>query len=149
MGNHDIRIDNYIASNANELDGYIMSLAEHFPDWDIAWAFEINGTEIRHRFRSGIHSGYNSSVNAGISTVTGHTHALECKPYHDLRGRRYGVQTGTVSDLDGPQFEYQGGRPSQACSGFAVLTYREGVLLQPELCQVVDGKAYFRGDVVA
>jgi hypothetical protein len=35
IGNHDIRLDNYIAANASELDNYIMSLQEHFPDWQI------------------------------------------------------------------------------------------------------------------
>jgi len=155
IGNHDERFEKNIAVKAPELAGLKgLRLADHFPGWDMYRRLRINWdspspTVIFHNYANGVHAGYNNAMKSGVTTVTGHTHALECKPYHDLRGRRYGVQTGTVSDLDGPQFEYQGGRPSQACSGFAVLTYREGVLLQPELCQVVDGKAYFRGDVVA
>jgi len=149
MGNHDIRIDNYIASNANELDGYIMSLQEHFPDWEIAWAFDINGTEIRHRFRSGIHSGYNSSVNAGISTVTGHTHQLQVTAVRDRRGTRWGVETGTMADPNGPQFQYTEGAPSRAQQGFVVLTFDEdGVMMPPELCELVGGRPVFRGQYV-
>ena len=149
MGNHDIRIDNYIASNANELDGYIMSLQEHFPDWEIAWAFDINGTEIRHRFRSGIHSGYNSSVNAGISTVTGHTHQLQVTAVRDRRGTRWGVETGTMADPNGPQFQYTEGTPSRAQQGFVVLTFDEdGVMMPPELCELVGGRPVFRGQYV-
>jgi hypothetical protein len=34
------------------------------------------------------------------------------------------------------------------CSGFAVLTFRNGKLLPPELCEVIDGVAYFRGEEV-
>ena len=54
-----------------------------------------------------------------------------------------------MADPDDPQFEYAGARPSQACSGFVVLTFRDGQLLQPELCEVVGGKAWFRGEVIA
>jgi predicted phosphodiesterase len=149
LGNHDIRIDNYIASNANELDGYIMSLAEHFTDWEFAWGFEINGTEIRHRFRSGIHSGYNSSQHAGISMVTGHTHQLQVTAVRDRRGTRWGVETGTMADPNGPQFQYTEGAPSRAQQGFAVLTFDEdGVMMPPELCELVGGRPVFRGQYI-
>ena len=149
MGNHDIRIDNYIASNASELDGYIMSLAEHFTDWEFAWGFEINGTEIRHRFRSGIHSAYNSSQHAGISMVTGHTHQLQVTAVRDRRGSRWGVETGTLADPHGPQFQYTEGAPSRAQQGFAVLTFdEEGIMMPPELCELINGRPVFRGQYV-
>jgi len=150
MGNHDIRIDNYIAANANELDGYIMSLQDHFRDWEISWAFEINSnTEVRHRFRSGIHSGYSSSMAAGISTVTGHTHQLQVTAIRDRRGSRWGVETGTMADPFGPQFEYTEGAPNRAQCGFVVLSYDEdGNLMPPEICEVVYGRPVFRGQYV-
>ena len=51
--------------------------------------------------------------------------------------------------LHGPQFEYHENGPSLACSGFAVLTFKDGMLKTPELCEVIDGQAWFRGEVVA
>ena len=45
--------------------------------------------------------------------------------------------------------EYAENAPSQACSGFVVLTWKDGRMLPPEMCEVIDGKAYFRGEVVA
>lgn len=155
IGNHDERFEKTLAVKAPEFAGlHGLRLEDHFSGWRMMRRLWINrdGPDpvmVFHNYANGVHAGYNNAMKSGVTTVTGHTHALECKPFNDLRGRRYGVQTGTISDLDTPQFEYQGGRPSQACSGFAVLTFREGRLLQPELCQVVDGKAYFRGDVVA
>jgi len=150
MGNHDIRIDNYVAANAGELDGYIMSLAEHFTDWEFAWAFELNETvEIRHRFRSGIHSGYNSSINAGISTVTGHTHQLQVTAVRDRKGSRWGVETGTLADPHGPQFQYTEGAPSRAQMGFVVMSFDdEGLMMPPELCEMLNGRPVFRGQYV-
>jgi hypothetical protein len=59
------------------------------------------------------------------------------------------VKTGSLADLHGPQFEYHENSPSPACSGFAVLTFDQGALCPPELCEVIRGKAWFRGEVVA
>jgi len=155
IGNHDARFERNIVTKAPEMAGlHGMRLADHFPGWDIRHSFWINKNSLDpvmlfHNYANGVHAGYNNAMKSGVTTVTGHTHALECKPFHDLRGRRYGVQSGTIADLDGPQFEYQGNRPSQACSGFVVLTFRDNRLLHPELCQVIDGKAWFRGDIMA
>jgi len=155
LGNHDTRFERNIATKAPELAGLNgVRLTDHFPGWDICHSFWLNRTSLDpvmvfHNYANGIHAGYNNAMKSGVTTVTGHTHSLECKPYSDLRGRRYGIQTGTIADLDGPQFEYQGNRPSQACSGFVVLTFRDNRLLQPEICQVIDGKAWFRGEIVA
>ena len=150
MGNHDIRLDNYIAANASELDDYIISLQEHFPDWEMAYAFEINQTtEIRHRFRSGIHAAWNNALHAGINILTGHTHQLSVTAQRDRRGSRYGIETGMLTDPNGPQFEYTEGAPSRAQQGFAVISFDEdGNMFPPELCEMVRGRPIFRGDPV-
>jgi UDP-2,3-diacylglucosamine pyrophosphatase LpxH len=149
IGNHDIRIDNYIAANAGELDGYILSLGEHFPAWELAWAFEINNTEVRHRFRAGIHAGWNNTLHSGASMVTGHTHQLQVTAMRDRKGSRWGVETGMMADPFGPQFEYSEGSPSRSQQGFAVLTFDDdGVMLPPELCEMIGGRPVFRGQYV-
>jgi len=150
MGNHDVRIDNYVASNANELDGYIMSLQEHFTDWEIAWAFELNNTvEIRHRFRGGIHAGWNNALHGGISMVTGHTHQLQMTAMRDRNGSRWGIETGTLADPFGPQFQYAEGSPSRSQMGFVVINFDEdGNLMPPELCEMIRGRPVFRGQYI-
>lgn len=150
MGNHDIRLDNYIAANASELDDYIMSLKEHFPIWEMSYAFELNGnTEIRHRFRSGIHAAWNNTLHGGINMLTGHTHQLSVAAQRDRRGTRYGIETGTLADPSGPQFEYTEGAPSRAQMGFVVISFdEEGYMMPPELCEMIRGRPVFRGDLV-
>lgn len=150
MGNHDIRIENYIAANANELDGYIMSLQEHFPDWEIAWAFELNGSvEVRHRFRGGIHAGWNNALHGGLSMITGHTHQLQITAMRDRNGSRWGIETGTLADPAGPQFQYAEGSPSRSQMGFAIISFdEEGNMMPPELCEMVRGRPVFRGEYV-
>jgi hypothetical protein len=62
-------------------------------------------------------------------------------------GNLYGVDTGMLADPWGPQFAYVEQGPRNWRSGFAVLTFADGLLMPPELCQVVaDGVAFFRGE---
>lgn len=154
VGNHCIRFERTLCARVPEFVGMgMMRLADHFQSWDFRWSTLINGDSprpvmVKHRFANGVHAGYNNAMKSGVTMVTGHTHLLEAKPYGDYTGRRWGIQTGTLSDLHGPQFEYHENSPSSACSGFVVLTFRDGLLLPPELCEVIDGRAYFRGEAI-
>jgi hypothetical protein len=151
IGNHCIRFDRHLATNASEFEGVAgTTLAEHLLEWQECISVMVNGLcMIKHRFNGGTHAAYSNTLKAGVSMVTGHTHYLEVKPWGDYRGRRYGVQTGCVAEVDGPQFAYTEDNPTPWCSGFAVLTFdKSGVLMPPELCEVINGKAYFRGQIV-
>jgi hypothetical protein len=152
IGNHCIRFDRHLSMNAADFQGvHGTRLADHLPAWKECVSVFVNGhTMIKHRFNGGIHAAYNNTLRAGTNIVTGHTHALEVKPWGDYRGRRYGVQTGAIADVNGPQFSYTEDAPTAWCSGFAVLTFdKDGRLLMPELCEVIEGVAYFRGQRVA
>lgn len=155
LGNHDARFENYIALNAPALEGlHGTSLFDFLPHWRAGFALHLNPdadgwTVIRHvHVAGGIHSAYNSTLRAGTHYVHGHLHKLQVVPFGDYRGRRYGVDTGTLAEPKGPQFNYVQGGPLNWCSGFAVLTYRDGQLLQPELVEVINGRAWFRGESV-
>ena len=149
MGNHDLRLDNYLANQASELEEYAGRLHTRFPEWEFAYAFSVNGTEVRHRFRSGIHAGWNNALHSGINVITGHTHQLQLTAMRDRRGTRWGVETGTMADPQGPQFEYAEGAPSRAQMGFVVITFdEEGEMLPPELCEMVRGRPVFRGNYI-
>lgn len=156
VGNHDSRFENYISANAPALEGvHGTSLFDFLPHWRGTFCLHLNPeqdgwTVVRHvHVAGGIHSAYNSTVRAGTHYVHGHLHKLQVTPFGDYRGRRYGVDTGTLADPKGPQFTYVQGGPLNWCSGFAVLTYRGGRLLLPELVEVIDGVAWFRGEKVA
>jgi hypothetical protein len=149
IGNHDIRVDNFILNNALELDGLIQTLPDKFPDWEFSYAFMINGTEVRHRFRAGIHAGWNNTLHSGINLVTGHTHQLQVTAMRDRRGSRWGVETGMLSDPEYAQFEYTEGQPTRWQQGFVVITFDEtGAMYPPELCEMVRGVPIFRGKPV-
>lgn len=154
IGNHELNYERYLVTKAKDFEGMPgMRLADNFPDWEFCWSTFVNRKTarpvmIKHRHAGGVHAGYNNTMKGGVTMVTGHTHILESKPWGDYRGRRWGVQTGTLAQHDGPQFEYAENGPSPACSGFAVLTFKDGLLLPPELCEVIEGRAYFRGQVV-
>lgn len=151
VGNHCIRFDRYLAMNAGEMEGVQgFRLSDHMPEWQECISVFINGhTMVKHRFNGGIHAAYNNTLRAGTNIVTGHTHLLEVKPWSDYNGRRYGVQTGAIADVAGPQFGYTEDNPTPWCSGFAVLTFKEdGHLVMPDLCEVIDGVAWFRGERV-
>jgi hypothetical protein len=144
-----MRFDKALAINAPQYDGVLERLADKFPEWELAWSMRVNNTlMIKHRQANGIHAVYNNTLKGGLSMVTGHLHRLAVTPWADYNGRRWGVDTGTLSDPLGPQFEYLENNATPWTSGFAVLTFKDGRLLPPELCEVLDGVAYFRGDAV-
>jgi hypothetical protein len=150
-GNHDDRFDKWLADNAAAFEGiHGMALQDHFPDWSFCWRLDINDDVVAmHRYHGGIHAGWNNTVKAGVTTITGDTHALEVKPMSDLRGRRWGIQTGMLGDPNWTCFHYTYAAPRLWTPGFVVLTWRDGVLMPPELCEVVQGVAWFRGKALA
>lgn len=155
LGNHDVRFAKYLANNAPEVEGLLgTELGDHIRHWDIGWTLMLNDAQamIKHRWHGGIHAAWNNVVKGGVTTVTGHTHALESRPYTDYRGKRWGIQTGTLLELGpecGPTFYREDAPEGAAAPGFAVLTFgKDGKLSPPALCEVMDGHAYFRGERV-
>lgn len=160
LGNHDGRYETFLAANSSQYEGVTgFTLKDHFPRWSPAWSLWINDniqedipTVIKHCFKGGIHATHNNTVNAGTHVVTGHLHSLKVTPFSDYNGTRYGVDTGTLANPYGRQFlDYSQDNPKNHRSGFAVLTYKDGVLLPPELVQVFneeEGTVTFRGAVI-
>ena len=156
-GNHDLRFESRIAANSPEYrDVKGIHLKDHIPEWTPAWFVTVNEglpshTEIRHREKGGIHAGYNNTKESGVNIVTGHDHRAEVIPYDDRRGRRYGVRHGMTADsCRDPQFvNYLEGRMVNWQAALAVLTYKDGVLLQPELALRFDDDSFqFRGEII-
>lgn len=156
-GNHDIRMETRLANQAPEFSNvHGMHLKDHIPEWTPAWFITVNEglpgqTEIRHREKGGIHAGYNNTKESGVSIVTGHDHRADVVPYNDRRGVRYGVRAGMGADAPrDPQFvHYLEGRTANWQSAMAVLTYKDGRLLCPELALRVDEDSFqFRGEVI-
>jgi hypothetical protein len=156
IGNHDIRFERNLAMQVPDYAGIEgFRLGDHFHGWDMNWSTAVNWDSdhpvmVKHRNAGGVHAGYNNAMKGGVTIVTGHTHRLECKPWGNYRcNRYYGIQSGTLADLHAPQFEYHENGPTDACPGFVVLTFKDGELLPPELCEVRGDRAYFRSEVVA
>lgn len=153
LGNHDARYETRLATVAPEYARiHGVHLKDHFPNWETAWALWINDdVVIKHRYKGGIHATHNNTVNSGKTIVTGHLHSLKVTPFTDYNGDRWGVDTGTLAQVGGPQFrDYMEDGPANWRSGFAVLTFHEGRLLWPELVHVIDeeaGLVSFRGRV--
>jgi len=151
-GNHDVRFGNRLAQHApqfKEVQGF--KLTDHFPDWEFCWAvWPTNDVIIKHRYKSGIHATHNNTVQAGKTVVTGHLHSLKVTPFNDYNGTRYGVDTGTLAETDGPQFAYAEINPNNHRSGFAVLNFFNGKLLWPELVHKFNDEDMieFRGQVL-
>lgn len=152
-GNHDLRYETSLATKVPEfrkVRGF--HLKDSFPAWKTAWSCWINGkVVVKHRINGGAHATYNNVKRAGMSVVTNHLHALKVTPVSDYRDRPlFGVDCGTLADPNGPQFvHYSEDNPKDHRSGFAVLTFRKGKLLWPELVHVYDDKhVEWRGEVI-
>ena len=152
IGNHDLRYDSTLASRAAQFTGIKgFRLADHLCEWKETMSLWVNdGVVIKHRWHNGINAGRNNTLKAGKTMVTGHDHILQITPYLDYNGLRWAVQDGTLSDPGGPQFAYGEDNPSQANSGFVVLPFlKDGRMIDPEVCRVIDSEAWFRGQKVA
>lgn len=152
LGNHDARLENRLAAVAPEFQAVKgFSLTDHFPNWKLAWScWATEDVIIKHRYKGGVHATHNNAVGGGKSIVTGHLHSLKVTPYSDYNGTRFGVDTGTLAEPDGPQFmDYLEDNPVNWRSGFAVLTFHKGRLMWPELVhRWQDGYVEFRGQVI-
>jgi hypothetical protein len=152
LGNHDSRLESRLAANAPEFQGGKgFTLKDHFPAWKPCWAVWNGDTIIKHRMAGGVHATHANVLKAGKSVVTGHLHSLRCTPYDDYNDyTRYGVDTGTLAEPNGPQFSnYLEEGPVNWRSGFAVLTFFEGRLMWPEFVKKWDeNHVEFRGKVI-
>jgi len=153
LGNHDARLETKLAASAPEFEGVRgFSLKDHFPKWLPAWTTWINDlTCVTHYYHTGIHATHNNLLKGQCNYVTGHTHSLQTRPWTNAKGETlWGVDTGSVADsLAGHNVDYQQGRHGNHRSGFAILTYRDGKLLMPELCMKFDEDSFeFRGHVL-
>jgi len=152
IGNHDARFENYLSTRVGEFEEMTgMTLLDYLPRWRAGWCVHINQNTdgwlaVRHRpVSGGIHSAYNSVLRSGTHYAHGHLHKLQVTPWGDYRGRRYGIDTGTLAEPTGPQFNYTEAGPLNWASGFVVLTYHKGRLLPPEICVAEGDNAWFRG----
>lgn len=157
LGNHDLRFETRLVAHAPEFAGVKgVHLKDHFPDWEPCWSVWINAgaarspVVVKHRYKGGTGATRSNTLHSGMSIVTGHLHALNVTRYSDYWGPRWGVDTGTLARPYGEQFvHYTEDNPVDWCAGFAVLTFKDGKLLWPELVYVVNeakGQVAFRGE---
>lgn len=144
-GNHDLRLQVRLANQSPEFAGLI-DLDMFMPGWLHSMSLLVNNnTMILHKWAQGVHASFNNVVKGGLSIITGHTHRLNCRPFTDYRGTRYGIETGSMADFDNDCFNYTQETPKSWENGFVLLTFKDGELLYPEFCQVKNGHAFFRG----
>lgn len=152
LGNHDARFETRLATVASEYKGIKgIHLSDHFPLFEKGWSCFINDDVVcKHRWKGGVHATHNNTVGAGKTMVTGHLHSQKVTPYTDYNGTRWGVDTGCVAETDHRAFvDYLEDSPTNWRSGFAVLTFKDGVLLPPELVSKwSDNSVVFRGNLI-
>ena len=152
LGNHDGRFETRLAQVAPEYAKvHGTSLHHHFdPRWKHCWAVQINdNVMVKHRIKGGDHAAFRNTILSGVNTVTGHLHKGYVRPFTDYNGTRYGVDLPTLAEPYGHQFrDYTEMNPVDWRSGFCVLTFKDGLLLQPELAFAVDqGSFEFRWEL--
>jgi len=149
-GNHDDRLEVYLASQADALEGMAgTTLEERFPAWQFAHRLKINDDcEVIHVWHRGIHAAKNNARESGKHFITGDTHALNAVA-HTIGGQtRWGIELGMLANPEWPAFHYMNGMPTRWGQGFAVLTWRNGQLLPPEIVRIDGREAWFRNQLV-
>jgi hypothetical protein len=157
VGNHDNRFTVRLAQEAPEFVGIKgMDLFDHLPNWQPSWNLVINKRIfVTHWWHQGqMNAPLNNLLKSGADAfISNHLHQGQITSWTDFDQKvRWAVDTGCMADFDPTQVKfthYTRGNPVRWKQGFCVLTVDEhGELLPPELVQVVNGKAYFRGKQV-
>jgi hypothetical protein len=152
LGNHDSRFETRLSEAAPQFEGVGgTALKDHFPKWHTCWSCWLSDSVVvKHRYKGGVHATHNNTVNSGVTTITGHLHSLKVTPFGDYNGTRFGVDTGTLAEIDGPQFiDYLEDGPVNWRSGFAVITMKDSKPLWPELVSKhAEGVINFRGQLI-
>ena len=158
-GNHDSRWERYIIENKEKLKGMPgTSLKDWFPEWETAWDVQINDgahhpgdrVTIQHRFTGGVHHAYNDTLRSGRTMVTGDKHSAQITKFTDLNGTRWGVDNGCIADTRHVAFAYGENQPRNWREAFAILRFRDGRLIPPELVtRWSDTEVVFHGQVIA
>lgn len=152
LGNHDGLFETRLANHAPEyarVNG--VHLKDHFQEWTPCWSALINdNVVVKHRFKGGLHATHNNALMSGKTMVTGHLHSLKITPFSDYNGTRFGVDCGTLAEPYSEQFRnYTEQNPLNWRSGFAVLTFRDGQLMWPEIVAVYGHRQVcFRGELI-
>lgn len=153
LGNHDQRFETRLATVAPEYAKiHGVHLKDHFPAWEPAWATWINDqVVIKHRFKGGIYHARQDTLFSGKTIVTGDKHSAQVWIFTDYNGTRYGVDTGCIADTNCKAFvDYTEDNPTGWTSGFCVLTFVDGKVLQPDLVLKWDEKRIqFQGEIFA
>ena len=149
IGNHDLRFESKLVEKVPEYAGlHFTRVSDYFPKWAHHYSVTINKSMIvLHKWKGGLHAAYNNAKGAGISIATGHTHRLVSREVRCYSGSAWGVECGTLANLDGPQFRYTADTPLDWHPGFVILhVHEQGIY--PELIRVFkdrylkDGKWY-------
>lgn len=154
LGNHSIRLEKYVMSQAPALADFGLTMKDILPDWHPALSLYINKgiaqtpTRLLHAWHSGLHGEYNNVLKTGCHVITSHTHKLSAVAYTDERGERYGISTGFLGDLDDELFNYTFGTTKNWQCGFLVLHFDDYELVNFEFCRVKNGKGYFRNEQI-
>lgn len=158
LGNHDARFEGAIANAAPQYRGVKgVHLSDHFSAWQKAMSCFINegvgggATMVKHiPSGGGVGATRLTTLKGGVSTVNGHLHSQNVRPVSDYgRFDRYGVDAGMVADKEHRAFSYAQDAALDWRSGFALLTYRDGRLMYPELVTKWDDKTVqFRGTLI-
>lgn len=160
-GNHDARLETYLASNAPLVEGMKgTTLADHLPGWEECISVHFNPNEdglapeliAKHRGRfNGLHATFNELRALGCSFCHGHIHAQKLMSWENAHGSVYGVDLGMLAPVEGPQFDYHEDNRPNWRSGLGLFTFQNARLEIPELATVKNeerGELRFRGETL-
>lgn len=152
LGNHDMRYESFLVSRASEFSGVDgFSLKYHFPNWETCWSFWLNDdTVVKHRHKGGRYAGYQNVQASFCNIFTGHTHVLTCSPISTFDQKTFwGVQTGTLADINSDSFQYTEDNSKDWRQGFIMASWERGRLLMPEMIMTCgEDEVEFRGEIL-
>jgi len=159
QGNHEWRLERYIANNAEELDGIITSesvldMQRRIRDNNWTWIPYTPDqlTRIAHSklfarhepLMNGVHVAHGSVVKAGCSIIFGHTHRHQQSQVSMANGDQHiGISSGWLGDYKNKVFSYTKGF-NQWAIGFTFVTVKPNGHFFADFCPILeDAQGYY------
>jgi len=157
-GNHENRLDRYIANNAPALFGRVSiesllglkELGYEFVDYGPNQKYKVLGSKLYARHEpigGGEHSAASTVKKANKSVAFGHTHRIQEFQFRDMDGDMHrGINLGCLVDMNHPVFNYVKSHV-QWCHGFGIVNVLEDGSFFNHIVHIIDYKCTYNGFV--
>ena len=148
QGNHDLRIERYVAANAPEISAYVDSWEEIYGLARAGWktlpsreSLQIGHLRMTHDVgRAGVNAARQSLLDVGENLAFGHTHRGQVVYQGTVHGRKLvGATLGWLGDPEAIDYRHRDMIRRDSIHGFGAVHMRDDGVFWLQFIPIIDG----------